>query len=67
MKFLHVCFRKDPQDFFAWPVTDVIAPGYSSIIAHPIDFSTINKKIDDRDYKSVPDFKVSICWKNYNY
>jgi hypothetical protein len=51
---------KDPQEFFAWPVTDVIAPGYSSIIAHPTDFSTINKKIDDRDYKSVADFKADI-------
>lgn len=51
---------KDPQDFFAWPVTDVIAPGYSSIIAHPIDFSTINKKIDDREYRSVAEFKADI-------
>lgn len=51
---------KDPQDFFAWPVTDVIAPGYSSIISHPIDFSSISKKIDDRDYKSVVDFKADI-------
>ncbi|GIY02128.1 hypothetical protein CDAR_229952 [Caerostris darwini] len=48
---------KDPNDFFAWPVTDVIAPGYSSIISNPMDFSTITKKIDDRDYKSVSEFK----------
>ncbi|GFS49465.1 bromodomain-containing protein 7 [Nephila pilipes] len=51
---------KDPQEFFAWPVTDVIAPGYSSIISNPIDFSTINKKIDDREYKSVSEFKLDI-------
>ncbi|KAG8180474.1 hypothetical protein JTE90_026636 [Oedothorax gibbosus] len=51
---------KDPQEFFAWPVTDVIAPGYSSIITNPIDFSTINKKIDDREYKSVADFKADV-------
>ncbi|XP_054707392.1 bromodomain-containing protein 7-like [Uloborus diversus] len=51
---------KDPQEFFAWPVTDVIAPGYSSIIANPIDFSTINKKIDDREYKSVSEFKSDV-------
>ncbi|GFU13358.1 bromodomain-containing protein 7 [Trichonephila clavipes] len=51
---------KDPQEFFAWPVTDVIAPGYSSIISNPIDFSTITKKIDDREYKSVSEFKSDI-------
>ncbi|KFM63904.1 Bromodomain-containing protein 7, partial [Stegodyphus mimosarum] len=51
---------KDPQEFFAWPVTDVIAPGYSSIISKPIDFSTINKKIDDREYKSVAEFKADV-------
>ncbi|KAF8764828.1 bromodomain-containing protein 7-like isoform X3 [Argiope bruennichi] len=48
---------KDPNDFFAWPVTDAIAPGYSSIISNPMDFSTITKKIDDRDYKSLSEFK----------
>ncbi|CAL1261085.1 unnamed protein product [Larinioides sclopetarius] len=48
---------KDPNDFFAWPVTDAIAPGYSSIITNPMDFSTINKKIDDREYKSLSEFK----------
>ncbi|XP_015910234.1 bromodomain-containing protein 7 [Parasteatoda tepidariorum] len=51
---------KDPQEFFQWPVTDVIAPGYSSIISNPIDFSTINRKIDNRDYKSVAEFKSDV-------
>uniref|UniRef100_T1GWM6 Bromo domain-containing protein n=1 Tax=Megaselia scalaris TaxID=36166 RepID=T1GWM6_MEGSC len=41
--------KRDPHQFFAWPVTDDIAPGYSSIITKPMDFSTIRQKIDDSD------------------
>lgn len=42
--------KKDPQQFFAWPVTENIAPGYSSIITQPMDFSTIRQKIEDNMY-----------------
>lgn len=42
--------KKDPQNFFAWPVTDNIAPGYSSIITNPMDFSTMRQKIEDNQY-----------------
>lgn len=51
---------KDPQEFFAWPVTDAIAPGYSSIISHPIDFSSMKKKIDHREYHSLSEFKSDL-------
>ncbi|GAB6025856.1 hypothetical protein CHUAL_011834 [Chamberlinius hualienensis] len=51
---------KDPQQFFAWPVTDNIAPGYSSIIAHPMDFSTMRTKTDNNEYSSVSDFMDDI-------
>ncbi|CAD1469651.1 unnamed protein product [Heterotrigona itama] len=37
--------KRDLQQFFAWPVADVIAPGYSQIISNPMDFSTIRQKI----------------------
>lgn len=56
--------RKDPNGFFAFPVTDVIAPGYSTIIKHPMDFSTMKDKITANEYKTVTEFKVLT---NYRY
>lgn len=53
--------RKDTNGFFAFPVTDNIAPGYSSIISHPMDFSSMKTKIDDGAYGSVAEFKVESC------
>jgi len=37
--------KKDTNDFFANPVNDQFAPGYSSIIKQPMDFSTIRSKL----------------------
>jgi len=54
-------FRKDPHGFFAFPVTDAIAPGYSMIIKHPMDFGTMKDKIAANEYKSVTEFKVGYC------
>lgn len=48
--------KKDPQQFFAWPVSDDIAPGYSNIIANPMDFFTIRSKIDENKYQTLPEF-----------
>ncbi|XP_046964199.1 bromodomain-containing protein 7-like [Vanessa cardui] len=54
--------KRDPNQFFAWPVNDNFAPGYSTIIKRPMDFSTIKQKIDDNEYKSlncfISDFKL---------
>lgn len=47
---------RDPQQFFAWPVTDNIAPGYSAIITHPMDFCTMRQKVDDNQYGNLQDF-----------
>ena len=44
--------------FFAYPVNDVIAPGYSSIILNPMDFSTMMSKIENDQYDSILDYKV---------
>ena len=55
---LHYSFRKDVNGFFAYPVNDVIAPGYSSIIPNPMDFSTMFAKIENDQYDSVLDYKV---------
>ncbi|CAG0884673.1 unnamed protein product [Cyprideis torosa] len=49
--------KRDPQQFFAWPVTDAIAPGYSSVIFNPMDFSTMREKIAKRNYDSLLNFK----------
>ncbi|XP_041104522.1 bromodomain-containing protein 9-like isoform X5 [Polyodon spathula] len=56
--FLRQLQRKDPHGFFSFPVTDAIAPGYSMIIKHPMDFSTIKDKIEINEYKSVTEFKA---------
>lgn len=45
--------------FFAYPVNDMIAPGYSSIILHPMDLSTMMSKIDSDQYRNVVEYKVS--------
>lgn len=52
--------KKDPQQFFAWPVTDSFAPGYSNIISQPMDFSTIKQKIDEHMYSTLSDFMVVV-------
>lgn len=49
--------RKDTQGFFAYPVNDTIAPGYSNIITHPMDFSSMKYKIDSNDYYSLEQFR----------
>uniref|UniRef100_A0A3Q4MUW8 Bromodomain-containing protein 9 n=1 Tax=Neolamprologus brichardi TaxID=32507 RepID=A0A3Q4MUW8_NEOBR len=56
--FLRQLQRKDPHGFFASPVTDAIAPGYSMIIKHPMDFSTMKDKNRKNDYKTVTEFKA---------
>ncbi|KAM6225007.1 bromodomain-containing protein 9 isoform 2-T2 [Rhynchocyon petersi] len=56
--FLRQLQRKDPHGFFAFPVTDAIAPGYSMIIKHPMDFGTMKDKIIAHEYKSVTEFKA---------
>ncbi|KAL9975547.1 hypothetical protein ACROYT_G012719 [Oculina patagonica] len=49
--------RKDTQGFFAYPVNDTIAPGYSNIITRPMDFSSMKYKIDSNDYHSLEHFR----------
>ncbi|KAM4029197.1 bromodomain-containing protein 9 isoform 7-T7 [Anomaloglossus baeobatrachus] len=56
--FLRQLQRKDPHGFFAFPVTDQIAPGYFMIIKHPMDFSTMKEKISSNEYKSITEFKA---------
>lgn len=55
-----MCFlyRKDPSAFFSFPVTDLIAPGYSSIIKRPMDFSTMKERVKKDCYQSLDELKV---------
>nr|KAF6354376.1 bromodomain containing 9 [Myotis myotis] len=62
--FLRQLQRKDPHGFFAFPVTDAIAPGYSMIIKHPMDFGTMKDKIMANEYKSVTEFKQAALLGN---
>uniref|UniRef100_A0A3Q3X0X0 Bromo domain-containing protein n=1 Tax=Mola mola TaxID=94237 RepID=A0A3Q3X0X0_MOLML len=50
--------RKDPSSFFSFPVTDLIAPGYSSIIKRPMDFSTMKERVKKGGYQSLDELKV---------
>ncbi|XP_068190983.1 bromodomain-containing protein 7 isoform X2 [Antennarius striatus] len=50
--------RKDPSAFFTFPVTDLIAPGYSSVIKRPMDFSTMKDKVKKEGYQSLDELKV---------
>ncbi|CAI5738449.1 unnamed protein product [Peronospora farinosa] len=48
----------DKTDIFGSPVTDDVAPQYSEIIVHPMDFGTIQDKLDD--YKSFRDYFADV-------
>lgn len=52
--------KRDSQGFFAKPVSDLIAPGYSSIIVYPMDLSTIGKNITTGHYRNLGDFKADV-------
>ena len=51
--------RKDLQGIFAFPVTDEIAPMYSQIISEPMDFSTMKDKVNNLEYVTVAEFRVT--------
>ncbi|KAA8596110.1 hypothetical protein FQN60_011401 [Etheostoma spectabile] len=50
--------RKDPSAFFSFPVTDLIAPGYSAIIRRPMDFSTMKDKVKKECYQALDELKA---------
>lgn len=68
--------RKDPSAFFSFPVTDLIAPGYSAVIKRPMDFSTMKDKVKKECYQSLDELKVSVyithrciiaCWYTHTH
>lgn len=56
--------NKDGQNFFKWPVTDQIAPGYSLVIAQPMDLNTMKLKINRGMYNSLADYMVIVIHLN---
>ena len=54
-QMLHHLQKKDVNGFFINPVNDNIAPGYSSIISQPMDFSSMREKIPN--YENLGTFR----------
>ncbi|XP_067936025.1 bromodomain-containing protein 7-like isoform X2 [Watersipora subatra] len=69
--YLHRLIEKrDNQHFFAFPINDLIAPDYSRVIKHPMDFSTMKDKIDRKVYTNIMEYKADvklICVNAMNY
>ena len=45
---------------FSNPVTEADVPGYFNMVKDPIDFTVMDKKMDNYDYKSVDDFEKDL-------
>ena len=56
--------KKDTNKWFSVPMNDRIAPGYSDKVSEPMDFTTMENKLDTQEYSTVDqlryDFKL-IC------
>jgi len=62
--------KKDINNFFSSPVSDTFAPGYSTIIKEPMDFSTMREKIEDAKYMNLERFRYDfelICTNCMTY
>ena len=62
--------RHDPEGIFAEPVTDEIAPGYSTLIKYPMDLTTMATKLSNHAYSSVDEFRsdfVLMCKNAMTY
>jgi len=52
--------KKDTNMFFVEPVTDALAPGYSSIITQPMCISRIREKIHTSAYDNLQQFEDDV-------
>ncbi|XP_053318109.1 bromodomain-containing protein 1 isoform X2 [Spea bombifrons] len=49
--------EKDPARIFAHPVSLTEVPDYLDHIKHPMDFSTMKKRLEDQRYKNLNEFE----------
>ncbi|KAI9095222.1 hypothetical protein DFS34DRAFT_627114 [Phlyctochytrium arcticum] len=56
----------DEKAYFAEPVTDELAPDYSTFVKTPMDFRTMAQKLEVHAYKDFNSFKtdVELIWQN---
>ena len=45
---------------FEEPVTESIAPGYFDVVEKPMDYSTIEKKIENNNYKIKEEVRLAL-------
>jgi len=57
MDLIQSIMRKDVHMIFAEPVTDLIAPGYSTYISDPMDLSTMQVKVQRGEYTALKQLK----------
>ncbi|VDK43661.1 unnamed protein product [Anisakis simplex] len=51
---------KDPEEYFAFPVTQSMAPDYHQVIKEPMDFSTMRSKIETNEYNDLASFRRDV-------
>ena len=58
--------QSDLQGLFLNPVTDAIAPGYSTLIKDPICLRNMEEKAEKGNYQNLPDFEhhVQLMYQN---
>ncbi|XP_012444392.1 uncharacterized protein LOC105768775 [Gossypium raimondii] len=52
--------KKDTYGVFSEPVDPEELPDYHDIIAHPMDFSTVRKKLDEGAYITLEQFEIDV-------
>ena len=57
LKIIEKLEEFDWQQYFHFPVTDLIAPGYTQKIKFPMDLSTMKTKVKQFCYSSPKDFR----------
>uniref|UniRef100_A0A7E4UPN0 Bromo domain-containing protein n=1 Tax=Panagrellus redivivus TaxID=6233 RepID=A0A7E4UPN0_PANRE len=57
---LRKMMAKDPEEYFTDPVSPTIAPDYYKIIEHPMDFTTMLKKIRLNQYEDIDSIRHDV-------